>query len=191
MKMIRAAGIAAGFISMFCMGNTMAYLTSSDQTENVVTAGRNQTEIQEDFPTPSPVPLEENPEYKKTVWVTNLPEGKGGSVDCYVRVALSYSNYDIGKAVTLRNLDTVNWKYNHRDGYYYYTKMLAEGESTTPLFTGFSINPAEVEDSYKDSITDFQIQVYEESVQAGDFQDYSSAWAYYTQPLIPERKVYA
>lgn len=183
---IEAVSALAGFAAVFCMGSTMAYLTSHDQAQNQITVGRNETKIEEDFPTPTPIPLEDNPEYQKTVWVTNQPGGQGGSVDCYVRVSLSYSNEDIGRAVVLQNLDTVNWKYNTADGYYYYTKVLTKGGSTTPLFTGFVINGAEVDTAYKDSITDFRIQVYEESVQAGDFGDYLSAWAYYTHPIGPE-----
>lgn len=189
-RIIEAVSALAGFAAVLCMGSTMAYLTSYDQAENQIAVGRNETKIEEDFPTPAPIPLEENPEYQKTVWVTNQSGGQGGSVDCYVRVSLSYSNEDIGRAVVLRNLDTANWKYNGADGYYYYTKILAKGESTTPLFTGFAIEAAEVDTACRDSITDFRIQVYEESVQAGDFADYSSAWAYYANPIGPEGKVY-
>ena len=132
-RIIEAVSALAGFAAVLCMGSTMAYLTSYDQAENQIAVGRNETKIEEDFPTPAPIPLEENPEYQKTVWVTNQSGGQGGSVDCYVRVSLSYSDEDIGRAVVLRNLDTANWKYNGADGYYYYTKILAKGESTTPL----------------------------------------------------------
>lgn len=46
-------------------GTTAAYLTSWDQEENLVSVGQNTTEIIEEFPDPTPVPVEENPEYTK------------------------------------------------------------------------------------------------------------------------------
>ncbi len=70
-RIIEAVSALAGFAAVLCMGSTMAYLTSYDQAENQIAVGRNETKIEEDFPTPAPIPLEENPEYQKTVWVTN------------------------------------------------------------------------------------------------------------------------
>lgn len=119
-------------LAAVCIGGTAAYLTAFDQRINAVAVGRNTTEIGEEFPTPSPIPEKGDPEYEKTVWVTNQSGGETGfDVDCYVRVALAYSNEDIGKAVRLQELDTVNWSYHKDDGYFYYTKALKEGESTT------------------------------------------------------------
>lgn len=167
------------------IGGTAAFFSDFDQNLNRVAVGRNDTEIQEDFPTPSDPGDNEYPEYKKTVWVKNSSIAENGfNVDCYVRVSLSYSNYDIGKAVTLLGLDTVNWKYNSSDGYYYYKSVLREGEATTPLFTGFRINRNLVDTLYRDLIEDFQIHVYEESVEAGSFTDYQSAWKYYLKPVL-------
>ena len=99
-------------------------------------------------------------------------------MDCYVRIALGYSNSDIGKAVTLKNLDTENWVYKD-DGYYYYKKLLREGECTTPLFTEVSIDSSRVEQSFLDTISEFEIQVYEESVQAEGAEDYEGAWRHW------------
>lgn len=171
------AVVAAGVI---CIGGTAAYFSGFDQVQNRVAVGRNTTEIKEDFPEPPDPGDDDTPEYKKTVWIGNTTSAeKGFNVDCYIRAALSYSNYDIGKAVTLIGLDTVNWVYNSDDGYYYYRKLLKEGENTTPLFTGFQIDRSRMDKLYWDTINDFQIHVYEESVESGDFADYQSAWKYY------------
>ena len=55
-----------------------------------------------------------------------------------------------------------------------YRKCCHEGEKTTPL-CGFRIDSSKIDDTYKDSITDFEINVYEESVQAEGFSDFESA----------------
>lgn len=173
-KKIIAAIVLAGILGT---GKTSAYLTDYDQAVNQVSVGHNTTEIVENFPTPTPKPVSENPRYPKTVQVSNAASGGGFSVDCFVRVSLSYSNYDIGKAVTLTGLDTSNWIY--KDGYYYYKNILKKNQTTTPLFTGFTIDSAKVDTSCRDSIYDFSIQVYEESIQCGEFTSYSQAWDYY------------
>ena len=108
---------------------------------------------------------------------------KGFQADCYVRMSLSYSNDDIGRGVKLTGLDTANWGYNSQDGYYYYRKKISEGEKTTPLCTGFQIDPQKIDDTYRDSIKDFEINVYEEAVQAEGFSDYESAWRYFSDPV--------
>ena len=84
----------------------------------------------------------------------------------------------------MKNLDTSNWIYHAEDGYYYYVHSIKEGESTTPLFTGFCINSDELEDSCMDDIQHFEINLYEESVSAEKFENYTDAWNYYTNPIV-------
>lgn len=176
--------LGVSLLSLTAVGTTAAYLTSFDMKNNVMAVGHNTTEIQEDFPNPTPVPIEEDPHYQKSVWVSNEAVGEDGfNVDCYVRVSVGYSDYEIGRAVTLLNLDTANWFYNASDGYYYYINSLGEGERTTSLFSGFSIDSALINDTYLDKIPEFEIQIYEESVQAGDFANYQEAWGYYLQSI--------
>jgi hypothetical protein len=164
--------------ALFGTGRTISYLTAFNSKENAVSIGRNTTTIGETFPDPSPVPLPENPQYAKCVWISNEPAGNGYSVDCYVRVMLLYSDYDIGRAVTLLNLNLSDWEYGE-DGYYYYRHILKTGDVTSALFDGFSIDSSAVEDSCKSQIDTFSISVYEESVQAGDYENYQDAWAFY------------
>ena len=52
-----------------------------------------------------------------------------------------------------------------------------------PLCSGFRIDSSKIDDTYKDSITDFEINVYEESVQAEGFSDFESAWNYFKNPI--------
>lgn len=66
---------------------------------------------------------------------------------------------------------------------FYYKKILREGESTTQLCTGFLIDHARVEKKYWKLLNEFQIQVYQESVEAGPFENYQKAWEYYTGEL--------
>lgn len=166
------------------MGTTAAYFTDFKETVNSFEAGHNTTGIEEEFPAPSPQPLDKNPEYKKTVWVSNGTIGETDhAVPCYVRLSLSYSDSDIGKAVSLLNLNTNEWIYNEKDGFYYYGKVLAPGEKTEPLFTGFRIDSDKIEEKYKEQISEFRIYVYEESVQSEGFADYQEAWKHYLNPV--------
>jgi hypothetical protein len=177
---VAAAGLV---LALFHVGKTNSYQTGFDSDENIVGVGRNTTTIEEVFPDPSPVPLPENPQYTKRVWVSNEPAGNGYSVDCYVRVLLLYSDYDIGRAVTLLNLNLSDWEYRE-DGYYYYRQVLRTGEETSTLFEGFSIDSTKVEDSCRSVLDTFSISVYEESVQAEGFTDYQDAWAFYLDSAV-------
>lgn len=160
-------------------GGTNAYLTSHDLKENRIGIGNNTTEIEEEFPTPSPLPGDRDSGFSKKVWAANGNcQGPEASIDCYVRMAIAFSNSDIGRAVTLKQLDQTNWV-KADDGFYYYKKILGEGERTTPLFTGISVDSSKLEKTYLDQIDAFEVQVYEESVQAAGFEDYRSAWAFY------------
>lgn len=165
-------------------GQTNAFYTDYDEKMNIADVGCNESEITEDFPSPSSIPISDNPSYDKTVRVSNVLRASGcKSVPCYVRVSLSYSDADIGKAVQLLETDTSNWVYHQEDGYYYYIPVLKAGEKTTPLFTGLQIDSKNVEDLYGKRISDFRIQIYEETVQALGFDNFENAWEYYLNPV--------
>lgn len=169
---------------VICAAGTVAYFSDYDKKINTVAVGQVTTEIEEDFPDPTPTPMENNPSYKKEIWVGNYSNSeKGFNADCYVRMMISYSNDDIGRGVEILGLDTVNWIYNSTDGYYYYRNVVAEGEKTTPLCTGFRINSEKIDDTYKNNLSDFEINMYEESVQAEGFEDFESAWKYFDNPI--------
>lgn len=161
-------------------GSTSAYLSAFVDQPNIVTVGHNDTTIKEDFPNTDPSPIPSNPSYKKIVQIANHNVTTGSSlVDCYVRVSLSYSNSDIGNAVTLLGLNTSDWTYDADDGFYYYNHVLKAGETTTPLITGFQIDSNKVLSDYKSMIDDFDINVYEESVQSDGFSNAFTAFDHY------------
>ncbi len=153
------------------------FLSGYDSKNNVISVGNITTEIQEEFPAPTPIPIEENPAFKKKVWVSCADSE--GQADCYVRLSLAYSDYDIGQAVILKNLDTENWAYDPEDGYYYYKKMMSAGEKSTSLFTGVQIDSECLGAYDPDVLSMFEISVYQEAVQAEGFSDYKAAWEYY------------
>ena len=169
---------------LLCATGTAAYFSDFEKKINSAAVGYVTMEIEEDFPDPTPTPMENGPSYRKEIRIGNFSGSvKGFQADCYVRMSLSYSNDDIGRGVKLTGLDTANWVYNSQDGYYYYRKKISEGEKTTPLCTGFQIDPQKIDDTYRDSIKDFEINVYEEAVQAEGFSDYESAWRYFSDPV--------
>lgn len=169
---------------VLCALRTAAYFSDYDDKMNTAAVGSVITEIDEDLPDPTPTPMGDNPSYKKEIWTGNFSGNeKGFNADCYVRMSLSYSDDDIGRGVELLGVDKVNWVYNPGDGYYYYRNIVAEGETTTPLCTGFRINSEKIDDTYKDSLFDFEINVYEEAVHAEGFSDFESAWSYFKNPV--------
>ena len=158
---------------------TTAYQTAFDLRQNKVRVGYNHTEIEEEFPAPSPIPGNRDEELVKKVQISNrTSQAEGGSVDCYVRVSLAYSNSDIGRAVTMKGQNTTDWVYSD-DGFYYYKNVLKEGESTRPLCTGFMVEAEKIEKTYWEELKDFQIQVYEESVEAKPYESCQAAWEVY------------
>ena len=144
---------------LLCATGTAAYFSDFEKKINSAAVGYVTTEIEEDFPDPTPTPMENGPSYRKEIRIGNFSGSvKGFQADCYV-------------------------VYNSQDGYYYYRKKISEGEKTTPLCTGFQIDPQKIDDTYRDSIKDFEINVYEEAVQAEGFSDYESAWRYFSDPV--------
>lgn len=82
---------------------TAAYQSAYDKAGNIVTPGNISSEIGEDFPNPPTIVPDKDIDIAKKIWVSNNPSGQNQtSTDCYVRVAVGYSNSDIGKAVTMK-----------------------------------------------------------------------------------------
>ena len=72
----------------------------------------------------------------KKITLTN-----NGNYECYVRLktitGASYTNIIIDSEPVVDEVELVNWSEKQSDGYYYYGKKLAPGESTTQLYLGF------------------------------------------------------
>ena len=166
----RKAGAAA---AAFCLGlpaalgvitGTSAYMTDHAEKVNCITVGWNTTEIEEEFP--SPTPAAPGDTVAKKVRIRNT-----GSVPCYIRAALLVSE----GTVTPGEMDTDLW-IDGEDGYYYYRDVVQPGDSTTELFTGVRID----QEPEGDTVA---VTVYEESVQAFvgtvPCKDYQEAWKHY------------
>lgn len=98
---------------ILCATGTAAYFSDFEKKINSAAVGYVTTEIEEDFPDPTPTPMENGPSYRKEIRIGNFSGSvKGFQADCYVRMSLSYSNDDIGRGVKLTGLDTANWVYN-------------------------------------------------------------------------------
>lgn len=106
---------------------TSAYFTDHESVWNRMVFGHNTSTIDEEFPTPTPVPPGKS--VVKRVKIRNE-----GSVACYIRAALIFSE----PIEAIEGLDTENWV-KGEDDYYYYKKPVSEGESTTELFTGIAL----------------------------------------------------
>lgn len=176
MKKSKKLIIIFTILAVLGIGGTIAYLSSYDIALNEVVIAFHESGITEEFPKVTPTPIEENPQYKKTVAVKNNPT----TVPVYVRARFEYSNEALGDAVVIEGLNTTDWV-KSSDGYYYYKTAVAPGESTKALFTGFHIDSSKVRQGFvKDYLKtygNFRVDVYEESIEAGLFSSYTDAWS--------------
>lgn len=164
-----AAGIAAALLSgVVLLGAAYAYMTDRASTENVIYVGHNVSEIEESY-TP-PTLTEGVNSYEKSVVVRNK-----GSVDCFVRVYLAFSDSEAEGHSELSG-DGQTWyqaaEYaqhlpagwiSGRDGYYYYARPLKSGEATTALIKSVRTTYESAEE-----VRSYDLIVYEETVQAKD-----------------------
>lgn len=150
--------------AIWLLPGTSAYFTDHESVWNRMVFGHNTSTIDEEFPTPTPVPPGKS--VVKRVKIRNE-----GSVACYIRAALIFSEL----IEAIEGLDTENWV-KGEDDYYYYKKPVSEGESTTELFTGIRV-AKEMEQK------ELEVSVYEESVQIQKgnmvFHGYREAWDAY------------
>lgn len=147
--------LAAAAIVCVTIGSTMAYMkTATEPLTNYFTVGSVETEIVE------------GKDGFKNPQVKNL-----GDNECYVRVRVLITPAAASENVELTDLGE-GWTLKE-DGYYYYEKALETGDVvgaiTTPVFK--SIRLKEGVDWLKLAIGDFEVIVYEESVQTVAYAD--------------------
>jgi predicted ribosomally synthesized peptide with SipW-like signal peptide len=161
--------ITAGALSAcLIVGSTLAYFTDRKEATNTFTMGNlavdllENGEVQEgglDFPDLVPGAVED-----KVVTVKNTDK----SVDAYVRVALGVGYaVETDRPVDLALVDLVTFT-NPTDwilhnGYYYYTKVLAKGQTTSSLFEEVSVPTSWGNDM---ALTNFEIEIEMEAIQA-------------------------
>ena len=190
------AGLAGGG---YLASNTLAYLSDRGPVKhNELTVGNVVMDITEDFEKPPAMDVGTTT-FKKDVKITN-----NGTVTGFTRASILFSNGDVegisevsgdgGK--TWYSLDEFSshlpsgWAYQANGtlgGYYYYTKALAPGESTTSLITHvrttFEEAVAVTDESINRTPRDYDIFVYAEGLQqekldgSGPWSDYSQAWS--------------
>ena len=129
-----------------------AYLTSKDQAINSLSIGYNTTEITEIFPDDT---FDLEGKLIKVVQVENKE-----NVDCYVRVMAKLSEEELADDLEI-DFNTEDW--SMQGDYYYYNSVLEAGDTTSPLFTQVI--------QKNDEIGDFDILIYEESVQAEHYEN--------------------
>lgn len=136
-------------LTVFVVGTTFAYFTSTQTVKNVFQAQPYSTEITDTFVSPDNwVPGTVTP---KTVSAKNT-----GNVDVAVRISYTESwvsqngddlslTLDNGQRVAIISLiNTDDWTYNN--GYYYYNDTLGSGESTSSLIESVKFNENAVND---------------------------------------------
>lgn len=174
-KYIKLAVIAACLFSL-CIGSTFAYLTYRQTIVNTFTVGHNEITVTEDYEPPKEMQAGDN-RYKKNVQVKNT-----GTVPCFIRVYVAFSDGDIEKTSKLSPNGTDyypaseygnhlpdGWAFipentdQELGGYYYYTKPVESGQKTTALFQKVNTHFETAED-----VKPYEIFVYAESVQTRD-----------------------
>ena len=123
---------------------TTAYFTYEDTATNVITAGNVKIELQEwSIPEEGgdPVPFEDVMDVMPGMEVSKVVQIKNTGVqDAWVRISLEKSIL-LAEGVTgevdlsLIGCDFNETDWTEKDGYYYYNKKLAPGETTEALFT--------------------------------------------------------
>lgn len=134
-----------------------AYMTSHKVKVNRLTVGENVIKTEEEFPNPE---IKPGGSIKKVVEIKNT-----GSVPCFVRAMILFSNNDAEDISTLE-LNTKDWSI-HQDGYYYYKHILPTDQSTIPLMSAVHISDNED----IENLEDFDIHIYSESVQADGYKE--------------------
>ena len=166
-KTIIITVLAAALICALSFTATFAYLIDRDAAINQFYFCDNTIEIDEEFDPPAK--LEPNVFFKKKPWVKN-----NGNLPVFVRVKVEFSN---SAAEDFCYPLEIMGDWDLIDGYYYYKKILEPDKRTdTPVFEKVHIRP----DVSPASLVEFDIIIYAESVQVGEFTeaDYAnpSAW---------------
>lgn len=104
-----------------------AILVMIETKSNQFSTGKNTSSIEEKFD--MYYGLYAGEDYEKEVRVKNT-----GDVPCYVRVFAEFEDPDVRQKIEV-DYNSVDWSEKQDDGYYYYKKPIASGESTEPLFT--------------------------------------------------------
>lgn len=171
--------------------NTLAYFTADTKAHNVITTGDVAIQLNEwadedrTKKFESPVGVMPGAEVTKIVEVENV-----GTGSAWVRVELTVEVWSSDKKqlplehVTL-DINETDW--TDQDGYYYYNKPLAPGETTEPLFTSVAFDD-QMGNKYQNSTAHVDVNAY--AVQsANNGEDVLSANGWPLPTPVPEPTV--
>lgn len=162
-------------LALTAIGGSLAYFTDTDDAKNTFTVGNVSIDLTE--PNWDSQGSEDAPEVYPGEPLAKDPTVKNdGANPCFVRISVTGLNC-LGDAgmITYRT-DYVadklgdNWV-KHTDGYYYYSKVLAVGETTDALFDQI-VMPTGLTNG--DGTTSYDIDVKAEAVQA---QGAKASWS--------------
>ena len=158
-RAIRMQLLVLFLLCTMLIGITAGFLISSDSVTNRLSCGYNSAVITEKYEAPETIAKGES--CTKEVSVRNE-----GSVPCYVRVFAEVSNPKTREVLDV-DYNTSCWS-KKSDGYYYYSRILNAGEVSEPLFTTLTA---------RETINDFEMICYSETVQAYGFAGPKEAFA--------------
>lgn len=151
---ICAAILAAG---------SLAYFTADTKAHNVITTGGVDIVLDEWANAERTEPFEDRTDVMPGAEITKIAEVRNtGSGSVWVRVQLTVDLYSESeeqmdpKYVSLDINDT-DWKYS--EGYYYYNRVLAPGETTAPIFTTVTFD-ANMGNEYQNSTAKVDVDAY-------------------------------
>lgn len=180
-KRMKVLLVLGALILLVGVGATFAYLSDHGGTKvNAFTFGEVTIDIEEIFHPPTTLRVGDNTYEKRVVFKNN------GKNEAYARGLLAFSSTDVADVskissdggttwYTLTEFKThlpSGWAYiesGELGGYYYYTKALKPGESTTPLITHvkttFQQKTADTNRTINYTPRDYDVYVYAEGLQ--------------------------
>lgn len=146
-------GLLSAFLAGSSSAGTYAYLTDMDTVGNELSITENEIHIDEKFDVPEAV--------EPGSIITKAPAIVNDSgIGVYVRMSVRFSDLS-AEACCLPLEIQQDWE-KKNDGFYYYSRILAPGERTEPLFQKIKVR----EDVSKEALPPFDVLVYAESVQS-------------------------
>ena len=170
--------------------NTLAYFTADTAAHNVITSGGVSIKLNEWANEARTEKFEDKTGVMPGAEVTKIVEVENvGTGTAWVRVQVVLDVYAEGgkeqlppDPVTL-DFNETDWTY--QDGYYYYNKPLAPGETTEPLFTSVSFDD-QMGNEYQNSTAHVDVNAFAvQSANNGPGALDAAGWPSFTPPTNP------
>lgn len=165
-KKLTAVALIVCMLAIMLVGASLAYFTDDDEATNTFTVGNVSIDLTE--PNWDESGKEDAPEVYPTEALAKDPTvTNDGANPCFVRIKVTGWNCLAPAGDITYRTDYVDGKlgddWTLSGDYFYYTKVLAAGETTDALFDQIVI-PSDLENG--DGKTEFNIKVVAEAVQA-------------------------